>query len=74
MNTGHFGLTLIRTDAIREMKRPFFQGIPSPNGDWGEGRVDDDIGLRVADRVHRGDQVVVTWRPEHLIAIPDPGL
>ena len=23
---------------------------------------------------HRGDQVLVTWRPEHLIAIPDPGL
>jgi hypothetical protein len=81
MNTGHFGLTLIRTDAIREMKRPFFQGIPSPNGDWGEGRVDDDIffwnrlreaGKRIClcPRVRIGHlQNVVTWPGEDCRAI-----
>lgn len=41
--TAHFGLTLIRADAIRRMPRPLFIGRPDAEGRWGEGRVDDDV-------------------------------
>jgi hypothetical protein len=40
---GHFGLTLIRTAALRKMKHPWFSSQPGPDGRWGEGRTDDDI-------------------------------
>lgn len=43
INTGHFGLTLIRTDALRGLKRPLFLGVPNEEGKWGHGRIDDDI-------------------------------
>lgn len=39
----HFGLTFIRTEALRRMKKPWFWETPSPNNDWNEGRTDNDI-------------------------------
>ena len=49
--TAHFGLTLIRADALRKMERPWFKGEPAPDGSWGEGRTDDDIWFwRQADK------------------------
>lgn len=41
--TAHFGLTLIRTAALRRIKKPWFHSQPTPEGDWGEGHVDEDI-------------------------------
>lgn len=41
--TAHFGLTLIRTAALKRMAKPWFHSQPSPAGDWGEGHVDEDI-------------------------------
>ena len=41
--TAHFGLTLIRREALLKLERPWFVGVPAPDGTWGEGRVDDDI-------------------------------
>lgn len=81
MNSGHFGLTLIRCDALRDLKRPLFLGVPNKNGNWEEGRVDDDIffwnrlreaGKRVClcPRVRIGHlQNVVTWPAEDCRAI-----
>jgi hypothetical protein len=81
MNTGHFGLTLIRLDAIRDLPRPFFLGVPNKDGNWGDGRVDDDIHFwnRLRDggrkiclcpRVRIGHlQNVVTWPAEDCRAI-----
>jgi hypothetical protein len=43
VSTAHFGLTLIRTEAIKKMSKPWFHSVPSPEGDWNEGHVDDDI-------------------------------
>ena len=40
---GHFGLTLIRVDRLREMPLPWFIGYAGANGDWGTDRVDDDV-------------------------------
>lgn len=81
MNTGHFGLTLIRCDAIRELPRPMFLGVPGPDGGWDEGKTDDDIffwtllqkhGKRIClcPRVRIGHlQNVITWPSEDLRAM-----
>ena len=41
--TGHFGLSLIRVDALKRMEKPWFVAQPNAAGVWGDGRVDDDI-------------------------------
>jgi hypothetical protein len=43
VTTAHFGLTILRTEAIRKMKKPWLWAQPAPNGGWGEGRLDEDI-------------------------------
>ena len=44
INTGHFGLTVFRTQALRELPRPWFMAKPSDNGRWDEKtHVDADI-------------------------------
>ncbi len=78
--TAHFGLTLIRADALRQLPKPWFHGSPAPDGSWNEGRTDDDIqfwrawknaGFRVwqANKIRVGHmQVVVTWPDQRLAA------
>lgn len=39
----HFGLTLIRAEAIKRMPKPWFHGIPNEHGEWDDGRTDPDI-------------------------------
>src|SRR5262249_11039252 len=43
--TGHFGLTLLRADKLREPSHPWFLDQPDPSGGWGEGRTDADVGF-----------------------------
>ena len=43
INTGHFGLTLLRAAAFADLPRPWFVGKPDDDGRWGPGRIDDDI-------------------------------
>lgn len=43
VDTAHFGLTVIRTTALRRMPKPWFIGVPNAEGDWGDGRRDPDI-------------------------------
>jgi len=43
VRTAHFGLTLLRTSAIKAMPKPWFLGIPDADGNWSDARVDDDI-------------------------------
>ncbi len=43
VDTAHFGLTLIRVEALAKMAKPWFLGEPDENGDWGDGRTDADI-------------------------------
>ncbi len=40
---GHFGLTIFRASAFEGLKKPWFQSHPNEEGDWGEGRIDEDI-------------------------------
>jgi hypothetical protein len=43
VTTAHFGLTIFRAEAMKRLKKPWFWSKPTPSGDWGEGRLDDDI-------------------------------
>jgi hypothetical protein len=43
ITTGHFGLTIFRVSAFEGLKKPWFQAHPNEDGDWGEGRIDEDI-------------------------------
>ncbi len=43
IRTGHFGLTIIRTECLADIPKPWFKSEPDPDGGWGEGRMDDDI-------------------------------
>jgi hypothetical protein len=47
LDTAHFGLTLIKLDALRDMPKPWFWGQPDKNNSWYNspegGKVDDDI-------------------------------
>jgi len=54
LKTGHFGLTLIRCDAIDKIPKPWFLGIPNKEGKWDEDRIDDDIYFWHKVREHGG--------------------
>ena len=41
--TAHFGLTLFRVDALKEVEKPWFKSQPCKDGTWGDERMDDDI-------------------------------
>ena len=41
--SGHFGLTVLRTEHLLEIPHPWFWDQPNADGMWGEGRVDADI-------------------------------
>lgn len=43
ISSGHFGLTLFRTASLKKLKRPWFVGMPDPDGGWGDHRKDEDI-------------------------------
>lgn len=40
---GHFGLTVFRVSAFSDLEKPWFLAHPNKDGDWGEGRIDEDI-------------------------------
>ncbi len=79
--TAHFGCTLVRTAAIKDLPKPWFHSKPSADGSWNEGRVDDDIyfwhrfaeagkNLRIASRVAVGHlELMVRWPNESMQAI-----
>lgn len=43
VDSAHFGLTIIRLDALRDIPKPWFKSVPDKDGGWGDGRIDDDI-------------------------------
>lgn len=84
VDTAHFGLTLIRTEKIRSLPKPWFQSVPSPQNDWRDGHVDEDImfwrkftaagsSLFLANRVAIGHmELAVRWPNINLEAIHQP--
>lgn len=81
VDTAHFGLTIIRTAALRRMKKPWFIGVPNDEGDWGENRCDPDIYFwrkfkeagnvaAICPQVAIGHaELVITWPDQKLQAI-----
>jgi hypothetical protein len=73
VSSAHFGLTLIRTAALRDLPTPWLLGIPDQKGAWGDGHTDPDMvfwrkwvtngrSLYVAPRVVVGHlELVVRW-------------
>lgn len=44
IKTGHFGLTLLKVEALKKIPKPWFWSQPNPeNGEWDEARCDADI-------------------------------
>jgi hypothetical protein len=43
VSTAHFGLTFLRTAALKRVKKPWFVGVPSESGDWDGGCTHEDI-------------------------------
>lgn len=81
VDTAHFGLTLIRTAAIRKMPKPWFLGVPSESGEWDGERTDPDLyfwhkfrqcgnKLAICPQVAIGHaELVITWPDQRLKAI-----
>jgi hypothetical protein len=79
--SAHFGCTLIRAESLRKMPHPWFWGQPNADGEWEDGRLDDDtyfwkkwreLGntIHVATRVKIGHlQQVVTWPDQNWRAV-----
>lgn len=69
----HFGLTLIKVAALKDMPHPWFLAVPAPDGTWSDGRQDDDTyfwrewrsrgkTLFVATHIPVGHaQLMITW-------------
>jgi predicted SAM-dependent methyltransferase len=84
VSTAHFGLTLLRTAALKKMAKPWFHSVPDGDGSWGEGHVDDDIqfwrgfeaagnSLHLANRVAIGHmELQVLWPDINLNAMHQP--
>jgi len=43
LDSAHFGLTALRVDKLKSVKKPWFFSQPDENGEWEENRIDDDI-------------------------------
>lgn len=43
VTSAHFGLTALRVEKIKQCKKPWFFSQPDENGEWEDGRIDDDI-------------------------------
>lgn len=41
--SGHFGCTLIRSESLKRLPKPWFHAVPTEQGEWLEGKIDDDI-------------------------------
>jgi hypothetical protein len=43
VKSAHFGLTVIRVDALRKIEKPYFWGKPNEDGEWDGSKIDDDV-------------------------------
>jgi SAM-dependent methyltransferase len=84
VSTAHFGLTLIRTEKLRALPKPWFQDVPAPDGSWNDGKIDADINfwrkwdaagnsLYLANRVPIGHlELQVLWPGQDMRMITQP--
>lgn len=43
VTTAHFGLTAIKLDRLKDIPKPWFWSTPNENGEWDDGKIDEDI-------------------------------
>lgn len=77
----HFGLTMIRVEALKDLPHPWFAGQPQDDGTWGPYRTDDDVyfwqqwdkhgkSLYLANRVCIGHaELMIRWPDEEFKTI-----
>lgn len=72
VKSAHFGLTIIRSEVLKKMPKPWLHHVPAPDGTWGDGRIDADVAFwhklnevsqtYVTPRVSVGHlQAMVSW-------------
>lgn len=73
IESGHFGLTLIRLSHLKNIPRPLFKAVPDMSGNWGPYKTDEDIyfwhqlkkygrNICMCPRVKIGHlQLLITW-------------
>jgi len=81
IETGHFGLTLLRASAFADLPRPWFHSRPDADGGWDGAHLDDDIffweqwraaghSLYLANRIPIGHaELMVCWPDKELRTI-----
>lgn len=81
VNSGHFGLTLLRVESLLRLPKPWFRHQPDAAGGWDEGRLDEDgwfwhqarlAGLHAyqANRIVIGHaQLMATWPDRDLVSV-----
>ena len=78
VTTAHFGLTLIRTDVLKQVEKPWFNSRPDADGEWEDNRLDDDIWFwhqwRLANRNIYVDPLVSIGHLEETVAVFDDEL
>ena len=78
VDTAHFGCTLLSTKALKRMPKPWFLGVPNEAGEWGDGRLDDDIFFwkkwrEVGNRLYISPRVVL-GHGEYMVTWPGANL
>lgn len=73
VGTAHFGLTFLRTSALKKMPKPWFEATPNSDGEFTGGHVDEDVAfwhkwhdagntLGIATGISVGHcELMVTW-------------
>ena len=81
VSSAHFGLTMIRVSALKDLPKPWFAGQPQADGTWGPYRTDDDVwfweqwekhgkSLYLANRVVIGHaELMIRWPDQNFSAM-----
>ncbi len=81
VDVAHFGFTMFRVSALKKMAKPWFLNVPNKDGEWEDGKIDEDIyfwnkwratgnSLYLASHVPVGHiEALITWPDKEMGAI-----
>lgn len=74
VDAAHFGCTFISTAALKRTPKPWFLGVPNDSGEWGDGRVDEDMFFwrqfkKAGNRLYVSPRVIL-GHGEYMVAWP----